>query len=164
MAAAIAVARTRSLCTAYRAINSRPLQAASLYHTVTLSSLHSSRPTSTAPSCTSSCRCRPRCLPLSAARRMSSAASSVMLDDAKYIVGTYARQPFEFVSGRGSTLVDAAGKEYIDFYSGIAVNALGHSHPGWVEAVKTQADKSQQTPQRSRQVGIVSCDTRVEVC
>ena len=66
-----------------------------------------------------------------------------MADDAKYIVGTYARQPFEFVSGHGSTLVDAAGKEYVDFYSGIAVNALGHSHPTWVKAVQQQADKSE---------------------
>ena len=68
-----------------------------------------------------------------------------MSEDAEYIVGTYARQPFEFVSGRGSTLVDAAGKEYIDFYSGIAVNALGHSHPQWVDAVRQQADKSAAT-------------------
>ena len=72
-----------------------------------------------------------------------------MADDARYIVGTYARQPFEFVSGRGSTLVDAAGREYIDFYSGIAVNALGHSHPQWVDAVKKQADKSHAHSQNS---------------
>ena len=62
-----------------------------------------------------------------------------MSDDARYIVGTYARQPFEFVSGRGSTLYDPSGKAYIDFYSGIAVNALGHSHPAWVSAVQQQA-------------------------
>lgn len=62
-----------------------------------------------------------------------------MKDDAKYIVGTYARQPFEFVRGRGSILEDVNGKKYVDFYSGIAVNALGHSHPEWVKAVQQQA-------------------------
>ena len=64
-----------------------------------------------------------------------------MQDDARYIVGTYARQAVEFVSGSGCELVDASGRVYIDFYSGIAVNALGHSHPAWVKAVQQQAEK-----------------------
>ena len=64
-----------------------------------------------------------------------------MLDDARYVVGTYARQPFEFVRGEGSTLYDASDRPYIDFMSGIAVNALGHSHPAWVRAVQSQATR-----------------------
>ena len=62
-----------------------------------------------------------------------------MSDDARYIVNTYARQPFEFTSGSGSLLYSSTGARYIDFYSGIAVNALGHSHPAWVTAVQSQA-------------------------
>ena len=44
----------------------------------------------------------------------------------------------EIVSGRGATVVDAAGRQYLDFVSGIAVNALGHSHPGIARAVARQ--------------------------
>ena len=40
--------------------------------------------------------------------------------------------------GEGVRVYDTLGREYLDFTSGIAVNALGHSHPKWVEAVQTQ--------------------------
>jgi len=41
--------------------------------------------------------------------------------------------------GEGHTLIDLDGKEYLDFTSGIAVNCLGHSDPGWAETVARQA-------------------------
>lgn len=42
---------------------------------------------------------------------------------------------------RRFALVGAAGKEYIDFAGGIAVNALGHAHPELREALNEQASK-----------------------
>jgi len=55
------------------------------------------------------------------------------------ILPTYARYQIAFVKGAGSRLWDAAGKEYIDFASGVGVNSVGHSHPKWIEAVCSQA-------------------------
>ncbi|MEA2297028.1 MAG: acetylornithine/N-succinyldiaminopimelate aminotransferase [Solirubrobacteraceae bacterium] len=55
------------------------------------------------------------------------------------LLGNYARYPVEFVSGRGSTLVDAAGDEYLDLLAGIAVCNTGHCHPRVVAAVQEQA-------------------------
>jgi acetylornithine/N-succinyldiaminopimelate aminotransferase len=52
---------------------------------------------------------------------------------------TYARFDVEFVSGSGCVLVDAAGAEYLDFLSGIAVCNTGHCHPRVVAAVREQA-------------------------
>jgi len=44
----------------------------------------------------------------------------------------------ELVSGRGATVTAADGREYLDFVSGIAVNAFGHAHPGFARAVAKQ--------------------------
>lgn len=44
-----------------------------------------------------------------------------------------------FVRGEGSYVWDAEGNRYLDFLAGIAVNALGHAHPIFVEAVSRQA-------------------------
>src|SRR5205085_2221645 len=35
-------------------------------------------------------------------------------------------------SGRGATVEDADGNRYVDFFAGVAVASLGHSHPHWV--------------------------------
>ncbi len=43
--------------------------------------------------------------------------------------------------GRGARVWDVDGREYLDFLAGIAVNALGHAHPVFVDAVSTQAAK-----------------------
>jgi 4-aminobutyrate aminotransferase-like enzyme len=43
--------------------------------------------------------------------------------------------------GRGSAVTDVDGNTYLDFIGGINVAALGHSHPTYVEAIKTQAEK-----------------------
>ena len=54
---------------------------------------------------------------------------------------TYAPQPVAFVHGEGVWLFDAAGKPYLDALSGIAVNTLGHGHPGLVEALRDQVGR-----------------------
>ena len=43
--------------------------------------------------------------------------------------------------GRGSTLVDADGNEYLDFFAGVAVASLGHSHPRFVAALQAQLER-----------------------
>lgn len=57
----------------------------------------------------------------------------------KVFIQTYNRFPAAMVKGRGCRLWDADGREYLDFLSGIAVCALGHSHPAVTEAVCRQA-------------------------
>ncbi|KAK3005638.1 hypothetical protein RJ639_017529 [Escallonia herrerae] len=66
-------------------------------------------------------------------------SQKVIEDDKRVMVGTYARAPVVFVSGKGCKLYDAEGREYLDMTSGIAVNALGHGDPDWVQAVTEQA-------------------------
>ncbi|MGC8785493.1 MAG: acetylornithine transaminase [Armatimonadota bacterium] len=61
--------------------------------------------------------------------------------DEQCVMSTYARQPVVFVKGCGARLWDAAGKEYIDFLGGIAVDAVGHCHPRVVHAIQQQAEK-----------------------
>jgi acetylornithine aminotransferase/acetylornithine/N-succinyldiaminopimelate aminotransferase len=56
-----------------------------------------------------------------------------------YVVKNYARPELTLVRGRGCSVWDDQGREYLDFTSGIAVSALGHCHPVWVEAVRRQA-------------------------
>ena len=56
-----------------------------------------------------------------------------------YVLRNYARAPITIVRGRGSEVWDDQGNAYLDFTSGIAVNALGHCHPYWVEAIQRQA-------------------------
>jgi acetylornithine/N-succinyldiaminopimelate aminotransferase len=56
-------------------------------------------------------------------------------------MGVYARTPLAFERGEGARLYTADGEAYLDCMAGIAVNALGHSHPKLVQAVKDQAEK-----------------------
>jgi len=55
--------------------------------------------------------------------------------DAGSLLGTYKRAPMEFVRGEGVELFDADGKHYLDFASGIAVNALGYGDPGVTKVI-----------------------------
>jgi predicted acetylornithine/succinylornithine family transaminase len=52
----------------------------------------------------------------------------------------YKRAPIELVRGDGIRLFDAAGREYVDFTSGIAVNALGYGDEGLRQAMHEAAD------------------------
>jgi acetylornithine/N-succinyldiaminopimelate aminotransferase len=57
------------------------------------------------------------------------------------VIGSYARQPVEFVRGEGVRLWDDEGNEYLDFLCGIGVTSLGHCHPRVVEAVREQVGR-----------------------
>lgn len=59
----------------------------------------------------------------------------------QYILNTYGDRKLAIVRGEGMRLWDAEGKEYLDFFSGIAVCNLGHCHPKVTEAVCAQAQK-----------------------
>ncbi|TWF95110.1 acetylornithine transaminase [Saccharopolyspora dendranthemae] len=57
------------------------------------------------------------------------------------MMDNYGTPKLTFVSGSGAELTDADGTTYLDFVSGIAVNALGHAHPAIVRAVSDQVAK-----------------------
>jgi acetylornithine/N-succinyldiaminopimelate aminotransferase len=65
--------------------------------------------------------------------------------ESKRVIGSYARQPVEFVRGEGARLWDAEGNEYLDFLCGISVTSLGHCHPAIVAAVREQAGRLMHT-------------------
>jgi acetylornithine/N-succinyldiaminopimelate aminotransferase len=60
---------------------------------------------------------------------------------ASHILPTYARVDLAFERGEGAWLIATNGDRYLDFASGIAVNALGHAHPRLVAALTEQASK-----------------------
>ena len=59
----------------------------------------------------------------------------------QHVIHSYARNPVAIDHGKGATLWDTEGNEYIDFTSGIGVTSLGHGDEGWVKAVSEQASK-----------------------
>jgi acetylornithine/N-succinyldiaminopimelate aminotransferase len=58
-----------------------------------------------------------------------------------HLLPTYARVDLAFERGEGAWLVATNGERYLDFTSGVAVNALGHAHPKLVAAITEQAGK-----------------------
>jgi acetylornithine/N-succinyldiaminopimelate aminotransferase len=64
----------------------------------------------------------------------------VAQQDASALLPTYKRAPMEFVRGEGVELVDSNGKRYLDFSSGIAVNALGYGDSGIARAMSEALD------------------------
>jgi len=70
--------------------------------------------------------------PLSTAPTSTTAPSALL--------PVYKRAPIELVRGEGIRLYDAEGREYVDFTSGIAVNALGYADEGLREAMHAAAD------------------------
>jgi len=67
--------------------------------------------------------------------------NSVELLEKKHLVQTYARYKLTIQKGKGCWVWDTNGKKYLDFLSGLAVNALGYSHPRIVKAIREQAGK-----------------------
>jgi acetylornithine aminotransferase/acetylornithine/N-succinyldiaminopimelate aminotransferase len=61
--------------------------------------------------------------------------------EAKLLLPTYERQPILFTRGQGVYLWDSEGRRYLDFLSGIGVNALGHNHPAIQSVIKKQAGR-----------------------
>jgi len=59
----------------------------------------------------------------------------------RYLLPTYNRYPVALEKGKGVFLFDLDGNKYLDFVSGIGVNALGHAHPRIVKAIREQASK-----------------------
>lgn len=59
----------------------------------------------------------------------------------EYFVNTFTRQPIVLDHGEGLKVWDTEGKEYLDFFAGIAVNCLGHKNPRVVDAISKQAEK-----------------------
>lgn len=68
---------------------------------------------------------------------------SIIEKDTAYVAGTYKRFPVEIVSGKGSSVKDTNGKEYIDMGSGIGVTAFGIADDEWQKAVTEQIGKVQ---------------------
>jgi len=60
---------------------------------------------------------------------------------ATHVMNTYGRLPFALSHGRGCTVWDTDGREYLDALGGIAVNTLGHAHPKLVPALQEQLAK-----------------------
>ncbi|MBZ5722378.1 MAG: aspartate aminotransferase family protein [Acidobacteriia bacterium] len=67
--------------------------------------------------------------------------SLVMRSEAALLLPTYDRNPVMFTRGRGVYLWDSTGKKYLDFLSGIGVNALGYGHPAIQKIISGQAGK-----------------------
>lgn len=67
--------------------------------------------------------------------------STVFSREAAALIGTYTRQPVEFVSGQGAWLTDADGQTYLDFLAGLSVVGLGHAHPAVAQAVTAQVGR-----------------------
>src|SRR5271170_6176400 len=71
------------------------------------------------------------------------AKSDARLSDAdKFLLPTYKRPPIVLTHGRGCYVYDSTGKKYLDFLGGIAVNALGHSHPRIVKVIRREAARA----------------------
>ena len=66
------------------------------------------------------------------------AASPVAPTVPSPLMATYGRQSVAFVRGEGCYLIDSEGKRYFDALAGVAVNALGHSHAGFIAAIREQ--------------------------
>ena len=65
--------------------------------------------------------------------------ATVNAREARFMVQTYQRSPVTIERGEGSIFWDIEGRRYLDFMTGIGVNALGHAHPRLVRTVRTQA-------------------------
>ena len=64
---------------------------------------------------------------------------SVMDLERQYLLQNYARYPLLLARGKGCYVYDPEGRRYLDFITGIGVNALGHAHPRIVKAIREQA-------------------------
>src|SRR5882762_853678 len=58
-----------------------------------------------------------------------------------HLLPVFARVDLGFERGEGAWLIATNGERYLDFTSGVAVNALGHAHPHLVAALQEQATK-----------------------
>jgi acetylornithine/N-succinyldiaminopimelate aminotransferase len=60
----------------------------------------------------------------------------------RYLIPVYNRYPLAIARGKGVLVYDLEGKRYLDFITGIGVNALGHAHPRVVKVIREQAARA----------------------
>jgi len=60
----------------------------------------------------------------------------------RYLMNTYRRPPVVFVRGRGCYVYDHRGRKYLDFLGGLAVNALGYSHPRLTRVIRRESARA----------------------
>jgi acetylornithine/N-succinyldiaminopimelate aminotransferase len=60
----------------------------------------------------------------------------------RYLMNTYRRPAIIFTHGKGCKLYDSQGRAYLDFLGGLAVNALGYSHPRIVRVIRREAARA----------------------
>ncbi len=69
-------------------------------------------------------------------------AAQIRRDEARYLMNTYRRPAPVFTHGKGCYLYDDRDRRYLDFLGGIAVNALGYSHPRLVRVIRREAGRA----------------------
>ena len=65
---------------------------------------------------------------------------NLLSQDKQYVLNLYNRMDLHIVKGEGSYLYDSKGNKYLDMFSGIAVNNLGHQNPEIKDAIKKQME------------------------
>src|SRR3954468_22214307 len=70
---------------------------------------------------------------------VDSSAQTIVETEREYLLQNYARYPLTLARGKGCHVYDMSGKRYLDFITGIGVNALGHAHPRIVKVIRDQA-------------------------
>ena len=70
---------------------------------------------------------------------VDSSVQSIMDLEREYLLQNYARYPLLIARGKGCYAYDREGRRYLDFITGIGVNALGHAHPRIVKVIREQA-------------------------
>src|ERR1700761_2589894 len=70
---------------------------------------------------------------------VEASAPSVIELERDYLLQNYARYPLTLARGKGCYLFDTQGRRYLDFITGIGVNALGYAHPRMTKVIRDQA-------------------------
>src|ERR1035438_10206176 len=70
---------------------------------------------------------------------VDTSAKAILDLERDYLLQNYARYPLVLARGKGCHLFDVDGRRYLDFISGIGVNALGHAHPRILKVIREQA-------------------------
>jgi acetylornithine/N-succinyldiaminopimelate aminotransferase len=76
------------------------------------------------------------------AAKHSASPEQAMRLSGQYLMNTYRRPPLVFVRGQGCYLYDHRGRKYLDFLGGLAVNALGYSHPRLTRVIRREAARA----------------------
>jgi acetylornithine/N-succinyldiaminopimelate aminotransferase len=72
---------------------------------------------------------------------LNSGAENIRKLEEQYLFGTYTRQELYIERGSGAYIYDLAGRRYLDFLAGIAVNSLGYNHPRIVKVLVEQGQR-----------------------